>query len=239
VHDDERAASGRPFGFIHWIDPGFLITMTEREKNGEMKGLSYIIGLSALAVWGLAQVGAESPVCVGTRVLFTGATTFGAQIACGFDALGVAIQQGHTGTTSATVATAQEAPAPSFRPAYVAPALATTSPATAPANDDELLPARPAAQPIVCSWVYDAQKCRTLDQWREQARTWCDRAAQSTARRQAMQRAGYGTNRLFLTPAGAEFAREGQAEATAGAICAAEQGGAAKAQAQTTQSTEH
>jgi hypothetical protein len=73
----------------------------------------------------------------------------------------------------------------------------------------------------------------------EKAHEWCERAAQSTARRQAMQAKGWGMNRLFMLPYGAEFAREGQAEAAAGTICAAEQGGLAKAQAETTKSAEH
>ncbi len=38
-----------------------------------------------------------------------------------------------------------------------------------------------------------------------------------------MQAKGWGTNRLFMSPYGTEFAREGQAEAVAGTICAAEE----------------
>ena len=54
-----------------------------------------------------------------------------------------------------------------------------------------------------------------------------------------MQARGWGTNRLFMTPYGAEFAREGQAEAVAEAICAAEQSGLALAQGAATKSMEH
>ncbi len=42
-----------------------------------------------------------------------------------------------------------------------------------------------------------------------------------------------------MTPYAAEFAREGQAEATAGAICAGEQAGLAMAQSKTTESIGH
>jgi hypothetical protein len=40
-----------------------------------------------------------------------------------------------------------------------------------------------------------------------------------------MQAKGWGMNRLFMSPRGAEFAREEQVEAMAGAICAGEQAG--------------
>ena len=131
------------------------------------------------------------------------------------------------------------APAPVVRPApspltFVAAAPAATNPPPA-----ALLPPPPAAEPVVCAWVYDRQACHAVSEWAEKAREWCGRAAQSTARRRDMQAKGWGTNRLFMSPFGAEFAREGQAEAMAGAICAGEQAGLAAAQAAATNSMEH
>jgi hypothetical protein len=114
------------------------------------------------------------------------------------------------------------APAPVARPAPSPPTYVAVAPAATTPPLTALL--SPAAQPVVCAWVYDHQACRTVSEWAEKAHEWCERAAQSTARRQAMQAKGWGTNRLFMTPCGAEFAREGQAEAVAGTICAAEQG---------------
>jgi hypothetical protein len=95
------------------------------------------------------------------------------------------------------------------------------------------------ADPAACMWVYDAEHCRTANEWRAEARTRCERAGQSTERRRDMQRRGYATNRLFLTPMAAEFAREGAFEAVAGQICPAEQAGLAKAEATTTANMDH
>jgi hypothetical protein len=118
---------------------------------------------------------------------------------------------------------------PPSSPTFVATAPVVANPVVSPQ----------AAQPIICAWVHDHQACRTVSEWAEKAREWCARAAQSTARRRDMQAKGWGTNRLFMTPYGAEFAREGQAEAMAGAICAAEQSGLALAQSAATKSMEH
>lgn len=132
------------------------------------------------------------------------------------------------GGVAANHAAPAPAPVPVERPAYVQTAPAPNRIITALDASARGASADQASERIVCAWVYDAQKCRTIDQWRERARIWCDRAAQSTARRQAMQAKGWGTNRLFMSPYGAEFAREGQAEAVVGTICAAEQGGLAR-----------
>ena len=95
------------------------------------------------------------------------------------------------------------------------------------------------ADPVACTWVYDATRCRTANEWRAEADTWCDKAAQSTERRRDMQRRGYATNRLFLTPMAAEFAPEGAFEAVAGQICAGEQAGLAQASALATATMDH
>jgi hypothetical protein len=95
------------------------------------------------------------------------------------------------------------------------------------------------AEPAACAWVYDATRCRTADEWRAEASTWCERAAQSTVRRWDMQRRGYATNRMFLTPMAAEFVREGAFEAVAGQICAGEQAGLAQAEARAAANMDH
>lgn len=96
-----------------------------------------------------------------------------------------------------------------------------------------------AAAPRTCSWVYDATRCRNVDEWRAQAARWCERAARSTSRRWAMQRSGYATNRLFMTPMAGEFARENAFEAVAGQMCAGEQTGLAKAAAASAADMDH
>jgi hypothetical protein len=55
------------------------------------KTLSYLIGLPALALFVLYTRGDRMPDCVGLRVLFTGATIFGAKLQCGLDAVGAAL----------------------------------------------------------------------------------------------------------------------------------------------------
>lgn len=144
---------------------------------------------------------------------------------------GTAIIAANHASSAAPAAVARPSPSP---PTYVAatPAV-TTPPLTA------ILSPPPTAQPVVvCAWVYDRQACHTVAEWAEKTREWCDRAAQSTARRQAMQAKGWGTNRFFMSPYSAEFVREGRAEAVAGTICSAEKVGLASAEAETTKSME-
>ena len=146
------------------------------------------------------------------------------------------------GAGTAIIAANHDSPA---APASVAPStpspstFVTTAPAATEPPPAAIPTPRPAAQPVVCSWVYDRRACHTVSEWAEKAHEWCARAAQSSDRRRDMQAKGWGTNRLFMTPYGAEFAREGQAEATAGAICAAEQSGLALAQSMATRAMEH
>jgi hypothetical protein len=182
--------------------------------DGEVKILFYIIAAIFLFF--------TAPIWVPAVGILGLATGIGA---------GTAIIAANHASPAAPAPVARQAPAP---PTYVAAApAATTPPLTA------LLSTSPAAQPVVCAWVYDHQACRTVSEWAEKAHEWCERAAQSTARRQTMQAKGWGTNRLFMSPYGAEFAREGQAEARAGAICAGEHAGLAAAQAEKTKSMDH
>jgi hypothetical protein len=83
---------------------------------------------------------------------------------------------------------------------------------------------------VTCSWVVDHQACHTLEMWENFARLWCDRHAAAKARREQEQQLGWGTNAMYASSRGAEFARDQQIEADTLTICSAEQMGLRAAQ---------
>ena len=78
--------------------------------------------------------------------------------------------------------------------------------------------------------MYDRNVCHTPVEWREETDRLCAAASAATAKRQAMQRAGWGTNAMFLQHGG-EFNAAGAVEAKTGQLCADAQGALATAEA--------
>jgi hypothetical protein len=86
---------------------------------------------------------------------------------------------------------------------------------------------------VTCSWVgVTGQRCHTLKGWEEMARLWCDRYQAAKDRREQEQALGWGTNGMYGSSRGAEFARDLQIEADTLPICAGEQQGMVAAQRQ-------
>ena len=85
---------------------------------------------------------------------------------------------------------------------------------------------------VTCSFVAGRQTCHTLEMWEKFARLWCDRYAAAKARREQEQELGWGTNAMYGSSRGAEFARDSQIEADTLTICSGEQTGLREAQRQ-------
>jgi hypothetical protein len=82
---------------------------------------------------------------------------------------------------------------------------------------------------VTCAFMYDHTACHTAVEWREENDRLCAAASDATAKRQAMQRAGWGTNAQFLQHGG-EFSAIGAVEAKTGQLCANAQGALATAE---------
>ena len=83
---------------------------------------------------------------------------------------------------------------------------------------------------VSCAFMYNHTACHTAVEWREETDRLCAAASAATAKRQAMQRAGWGTNAMFLQHGG-EFNAAGAVEAKSGQLCADAQGALATAEA--------